>query len=129
MPLLFWYDKVHVARRSYYLEIIFNSEGFLDEVTKNYIKTVSFVEDSFGCFTRKNIRHRPSKFEELSAFIFWDSLEPTSMHNHGRAFMTQEQKHELHQNNIKNRVANDSSLSESEEKEEEEQLLGFMQEE
>ena len=27
MPLLFWYDKVHVARKSYYLDVIFNPKG------------------------------------------------------------------------------------------------------
>jgi hypothetical protein len=30
MPLMFWYDKVHVARKSYYLDVIFNPHGFLD---------------------------------------------------------------------------------------------------
>jgi hypothetical protein len=30
MPLLFWYDKVHVARKSYYLETIFHPIGFFD---------------------------------------------------------------------------------------------------
>lgn len=89
MPLLFWYDKVHVARRSYYLDVIFNPHGFLDEISQAYIKTATFVEDSFGCFTRKSIRHRPPKFDELSAFILWDSPKSTIVHTNGRAFLTQ----------------------------------------
>jgi hypothetical protein len=28
MPLIFWYDKVHVARKQYYLDVIFNRHGF-----------------------------------------------------------------------------------------------------
>lgn len=74
MPLLFWYDKVHIARKSYYLDVIFDPNGYLDEITQLRHKTVSFVEDSFGTTTRRGIRNRPSKFEELNAFIFWDGL-------------------------------------------------------
>ena len=62
MPLLFWYDKVHIARKSYYLEVIFDPNGYLDEVTQLRHKTVSFVEDSFGTTTRRGIRNRPTKF-------------------------------------------------------------------
>jgi hypothetical protein len=59
MPLLFWYDKVHIARKSYYIEVIFNKKGFYNEITKSYQKTLSFVEDSYGTATRKAIRARP----------------------------------------------------------------------
>jgi hypothetical protein len=62
IPLIFWYDKVHIARRSFYLEVIFNKKGFYDEIKKTYFKTISFVEDSFGTSVMKNIRNRPSKF-------------------------------------------------------------------
>lgn len=74
MPLLFWYDKVHIARRSYYLDVIFHPHGFYDEVKKSWQKTVSFVEDSYGTVTKKNIRKRPEKIDEVGAFILWDSL-------------------------------------------------------
>lgn len=30
MPLMFWYDKVHIARKSYYLDVIFDPNGYLD---------------------------------------------------------------------------------------------------
>ncbi len=30
MPLLFWYDKVHIARKSYYLNVVFHPYGFYD---------------------------------------------------------------------------------------------------
>lgn len=63
IPLIFWYDKVHIARKSFYLEVIFNEKGFYDEIKKTYLKTVSFVEDSFGTSTMKNIRNKPQKFE------------------------------------------------------------------
>lgn len=63
MPLLFWYDKVHVARKSYYLDVIFSPQGLYNEHSKTYIKTVSFVEDSFGTVMRKSIRRNPEKFE------------------------------------------------------------------
>lgn len=73
MPLIFWYDKVHIAKRKYYLDVIFD-KGFYDENKQVYQKTISFVEDSFGCFMRKAIRRKPQRFEELSAFIYWDSM-------------------------------------------------------
>jgi effector-binding domain-containing protein len=59
MPLIFWYDKIHVAKKSYYLELIFNKKGYYDELKKSYQKTVSFVEDSYGTATMKAIRNRP----------------------------------------------------------------------
>jgi len=59
MPLIFWYDKVHIAKRSYYLDVIFNKKGFYDEKKNIYLKTTSFVEDSFGSFMRKAIRRNP----------------------------------------------------------------------
>ncbi len=62
MPLIFWYDKVHIAKRDYYLDVIFNEKGFYDEVKKTRLKTVSFVEDSFGCSYRRSIQSRPAKF-------------------------------------------------------------------
>ena len=30
MPLIFWYDKVHIAKREYYMQVIFNEQGFYD---------------------------------------------------------------------------------------------------
>jgi hypothetical protein len=30
LPLDFWYDKIHIARKSYYLEVIFHRKGFFN---------------------------------------------------------------------------------------------------
>jgi hypothetical protein len=73
MPLLFWYDKVHIARKSYYLDTIFNPKGFQDEIKNIWMKTVSFVEDSYGTVARKAIRKHPHQLDTLAAFILWDS--------------------------------------------------------
>lgn len=48
MPLNFWYDKLHIASRKYYLEVVFNEKGNYDPNRGKNMKTVTFVEDTFG---------------------------------------------------------------------------------
>jgi hypothetical protein len=52
---------VHIAKKSYYLDVIFNPKGFHDQIKNIWMKTVSFVEDSFGTVARKTIRKYPEK--------------------------------------------------------------------
>lgn len=42
MPLNFWYDKVHIASRKYYLDVIFHEEGHYDPNRGKKMKTLSF---------------------------------------------------------------------------------------
>ena len=63
IPLLFWYDKVHIAKREYYLEVVFSKKGILEVATGTHHKTQSFVEDSFGTIMERNIQQQPSLFE------------------------------------------------------------------
>ena len=55
MPLYFWYDKVHIASRKYYLETVFVEDGYYDETLKKWLKTVNFVEDTFGHYMKRKI--------------------------------------------------------------------------
>ena len=48
LPMNFWYDKVHIARKDYYLNVIFDKKGNYDPHLGKLQKTVSFVEDTFG---------------------------------------------------------------------------------
>ena len=48
LPLNFWYDKVHIASRKFYLDVVFNPKGNYDPNRGKNMKTVTFVEDTFG---------------------------------------------------------------------------------
>ena len=72
MPLVFWYDKVHIARKSYYLDMIFSPKGVMDLTTGHRNRTQSFVEDSFGTIMQRNIEAHPKMFEDMAAYIYWD---------------------------------------------------------
>ena len=55
MPLLFWYDKPHICRTSYYKEYVFGSKHLILKTNKE-ISVKNFIEDSFGQVVKKNIK-------------------------------------------------------------------------
>lgn len=61
MPLNFWYDKVHIASRKFYLDIVFHNEGHYDPNRGKNMKTISFPEDTFGHCMKYTISHQPEK--------------------------------------------------------------------
>ena len=72
LPMNFWYDKVHIARRDYYLEVIFNKWGNYDPHLGKNQKTVSFVEDTFGHCMKWSIEEDPKKIFEYGAYLVWN---------------------------------------------------------
>ena len=60
MPLYFWYDKVHIASRQYYLDVIFRENGYYDKILGKHLKTKNFVEDTFGHYMKRKIEADPS---------------------------------------------------------------------
>lgn len=61
VPLNFWYDKVHIASRKYYLEVIFHEEGHFDPNRGKNMKTISFPEDTFAHCMKFTINKSPEK--------------------------------------------------------------------
>lgn len=55
------------------------------------MKTVSFVEDTFGHCMKNTISIQPEKLLEYGAYILWDE-KPIFYHQSGRAFIVQEEK-------------------------------------
>lgn len=89
VPLNFWYDKVHIASRRFYLDVIFNEEGHFDPNRGKNMKTISFPEDTFGHCMKYCINEKPEKLLEYGAYILWDE-QPVFYHQSGRAFMGEE---------------------------------------
>lgn len=76
MPLLFWYDKPHICRTSYYKEYVFGIKHLIIKTNKR-ISVKNFIEDSFGQVLKENIKIGGYKeFIKYHSFLYYD--EPTN---------------------------------------------------
>ena len=77
-PLLFWYDKTHIAEREHYIKTVFDS---------GRVGQGQFIEDTLGqemlaeCKTSHDWRaaHRP-----YATYLLMDDDSPAIRHSHGR---------------------------------------------
>eukprot|EP00854_Cymbomonas_tetramitiformis_P015377 gene15377-18192_t len=93
VPLLFWYDKPHVASTEYYWEHVFNT---------GVLRKGDFIEDVWGQQMLADIkRHGLQEHAKYGTFIYDDGPvdprtgfggTPAIRHIDGRRFLTSEQK-------------------------------------
>lgn len=75
-PLIFWYDRNHLTRKSFYLNEVFNNKE---------IKVKNFVEDSFGNYMLNKVKKEGLDiiFNYFKSFIIMDNV---LYHINGRKF-------------------------------------------
>ena len=122
IPLLFWYDRTHIANVDYYNNFVFGKKHQIPN--SNYkIKVNNFIEDSFGTFVRQDISARGfDGFLDYNCFMYledydesldseengdyYDPNENVTMHLNGRRYMTDDTFNEVFGDEIiNNRVA------------------------
>lgn len=101
IPLLFWYDKPHVADRLHYLSVVFGldgqgkwnpSEDFKTRKKQHLVKKGDFIEDTFGGYMLNDIKNKG--IEQHAVYGTWvlDMGEIVTCHLHGRRYMTAVQR-------------------------------------
>ena len=87
MPLLFWYDKPHVCRTSYYKDYVFGNKHLIIGTNK-YLCVKNFIEDSFGQVVKENIKSGGyEQFLNYNSFLYWDDpTSPAIAHIDGRTY-------------------------------------------
>ena len=85
MPLLFWYDKPHICRTSYYKDYVFGGKHLILK-TRKRISVKNFIEDSFGQVVKENIKIGGyGEFRKYNSFLYYDDPDnPAIAHIDGR---------------------------------------------
>ena len=85
MPLLFWYDKPHICRTSYYKDYVFGGKHLILK-TRKRINVKNFIEDSFGQVVKENIKIGGyGEFRKYNSFLYYDDPDnPAIAHIDGR---------------------------------------------
>lgn len=60
IPVHFWYDKNHLARKSYYLNEVFSNKR---------CKVKNFIEDTFGQYQLNDIKKNKDNFIKYKSFL------------------------------------------------------------
>jgi hypothetical protein len=101
IPLLFWYDKPHVACRKHYLLLVFGCglDGrydFTNKMERNrkfIVGKGDFIEDTFGSFILGDLKeHGMSRHGDMYGTWILDACQIHTRHLHGRRFLSQDQK-------------------------------------
>lgn len=90
IPLLFWYDKPHICRTSYYKEYVFGTKHLIIKTNKK-ISVKNFIEDSFGQILKENVKCGGYlEFEKYNSFLYCDHpSNPAIAHINGRKYNLQ----------------------------------------
>ena len=85
IPLLFWYDKPHICRTSYYKDYVFGNKHLILK-TRKRISVKNFIEDSFGQVVKENIKIGGyEEFIKYNSFLYYDDPDnPAIAHIDGR---------------------------------------------
>ena len=90
IPLLFWYDGTHIARRSSYIDLVFECE--------DPSPVGQFIEDNFSQKVMTLLREDFSKWSKVySLFIYQPFEEETALiyHLDGRKYKTDQSRLEM----------------------------------
>jgi hypothetical protein len=88
IPLLFWYDKPHICRTSYYKEYVFGTKHLIIKTNKK-ISVKNFIEDSFGQVLKENVKSGGyPEFVKYNSFLYCDDpSNPAIAHINGRKYI------------------------------------------
>ena len=90
IPLLFWYDGTHIARRSSYIDLVFECD--------NPSPVGQFIEDNFSQKVMTLLREDFDKWSRVySLYIFQPFEEETALiyHLDGRKYKTDQSRKEM----------------------------------
>lgn len=87
MPLMFFYDKIHICNTDYYLNYVFNNYH-IDYTKGDSFAVKNFVEDTLGQIEKSNIKRQGiAAFHNYQTYILYDDPENSAIyHGDGRAF-------------------------------------------
>ena len=86
LPLVFWYDKPHICKTSYYKDYVFGMKHYCLKTNKE-IKVKNFIEDTFGQLEKENIKIGGfCQFKKYGSFLLCDSKQVAIAHSNGRSY-------------------------------------------
>ena len=112
LPLLFWYDKIHVAERAHYLSAVFGIDATggdaaaaagaatgaglaAEDGSVCVVKRGEFIEDSFGQAQLADIkRHGLRAHAKYGTYLVDDGQGPMITHIDGKRYLTPTQRQE-----------------------------------
>lgn len=102
VPLLSWFDKPHICRTDYYIDILnkYHHNGYCNR----YHSIKFFVETEYGPCIHHDIKlNGLSAHNKYGTYMYYDDPKKIYLaHLNGRAFLTEDQKRDVRNKQITN---------------------------